>query len=49
MEVSGQLHTPAGLTGSLWTGYWVDPRTGLDTVMTRKTFLFLPLPGIESR
>jgi hypothetical protein len=32
---------------TLWTGGWVRPRAGLDTVATGK--IFLPLPGIEPR
>jgi hypothetical protein len=41
MEVSGQLHAPAC---AHWTGGWVSPRAGLDTVKKRK---ILTMPGYE--
>jgi hypothetical protein len=49
MEVSGQLHVPAALLrgkaiGTHWTGGWVGPRAGVDTVANRK----LPSPCQES-
>jgi hypothetical protein len=50
MEVSGQLHAPAGLPpgkkahSTYWIGGWVGTRAGLDDVEKRK---FLTLPGLE--
>jgi hypothetical protein len=52
LEVSGQLHAPAGLppgeraAGTHWIGGWVDPRAGLDDEQKRK---FLTLQGLELR
>jgi hypothetical protein len=43
MEVSGQLHAPAGLlsrettSGTHWIGGWVGPRAGLEVMEKRKT------------
>jgi hypothetical protein len=52
MEVSCHIHASAALppedriTGTHWTGGWVDPTAGLDEVEKRKLFT---LPGPELR
>jgi len=35
MEVSGQVHAPAVLRSSRWTGGWMGPSAGLDAVANK--------------
>jgi hypothetical protein len=45
MEVSSQLYRMERIPSTHWTGGWMYPRAGLDTVVKRK----IPAPGIKSR